>query len=240
MHALIGTSGFSFDEWKGIFYPPEVRASDRLDYYATRLPAVEINNTFYRMPRPEMLAGWNGRVPSAFRFAIKAPRRITHQQRLKGAEQTLAQLMDACGVLGEKLGPVLFQLPPFFKKDTGVLREFLSVVQRGRAAFEFRHDSWFDDEVYEALGSAAAALVSGDPDDAPESLPLVPTASWGYLRLRASEYTEAALDVWAARIAQQPWSDVFVFFKHEVQGPAFAQALLKRFAASASAVPSST
>jgi uncharacterized protein YecE (DUF72 family) len=240
MQALVGTSGFSFDEWKGVFYPPELRAKERLDFYATRLPAVEINNTFYRMPRSEMLAGWNGRVPPRFRFAIKAPRRITHQQRLKGAEQSLAQLMDACGVLGDKLGPILFQLPPFFKKDMGVLREFLGVVRGARAAFEFRHASWFDDDVYEALGSGGAALVSGDPDDAPESLPLVPTAKWGYLRLRAPEYSDAALDSWGARIAQQPWDEVFVFFKHEVQGPAFAQALQQRLATSSSAVPDST
>jgi uncharacterized protein YecE (DUF72 family) len=240
MQTLVGTSGFSFDEWKGVFYPPELRARERLDFYASRLPAVEINNTFYRMPRAEMLAGWTERVPLGFRFAIKAPRRITHQQRLKGAEQSLAQLMDACAVLGDKLGPILFQLPPFFKKDTGVLREFLSVVHAGRAAFEFRHASWFDDEVYDVLGSGGAALVSGDPDDAPESLPLVPTANWGYLRLRAPEYSDAALDSWAARIAQQAWGEVFVFFKHEVQGPAFAEALLQRFAASSIPVPSGT
>jgi uncharacterized protein YecE (DUF72 family) len=240
MQALVGTSGFSFDEWKGVFYPPELRAGQRLDFYATRLPAVEINNTFYRMPRAEMLAGWNERVPPTFRFAIKAPRRITHQQRLKGAEQSLAQLADACGVLGEKLGPILFQLPPFFKKDLGVLREFLSVARGGRAAFEFRHASWFEEDVYDALRSGAAALVSGDPDDAPESLPLVPTASWGYLRLRAPAYSDAALDAWAARIAQQPWGEVFVFFKHEVQGPAFAQSLLQRLSATSSAVPRGT
>jgi len=228
MHALIGTSGFSFDEWKGVFYPSELRAGQRLEYYASRLPAVEINNTFYRMPRPEMLAGWNSRVPESFRFAVKAPRRITHQQRLKGAEQSLNELMSACAALGEKLGPVLFQLPPFFKKDVGCLREFLSVAQSGRPAFEFRHGSWFDDEVYETLGAAGAALVSGDPDDSPESLPLVATAGWGYLRLRAPEYDDAALDRWAERILQQPWSEAFVFFKHEVQGPAFARALLTR------------
>jgi uncharacterized protein YecE (DUF72 family) len=229
MHALVGTSGFSFDEWKGVFYPPELRAAERLEFYATRLPAVEINNTFYRMPRAEMLAGWNARVPGAFRFAIKAPRRITHQQRLKGAEESVRQLTSACGVLGDKLGPILFQLPPFLKKDAGALREFLSLVRGGRPAFEFRHPSWFDDEVYQALADAGAALVSGDPDDAPESLPLVPTAKWGYLRLRAPEYADDALDDWAARIAQQPWREVFVFFKHEVQGPAFARALLERF-----------
>lgn len=240
MHALVGTSGFSFDEWKGVFYPPELRSRERLDYYATRLPAVEINNTFYRMPRAEMLAGWSGRVPNAFRFAIKAPRRITHQQRLKGAEASIAQLMEACDVLGEKLGPILFQLPPFFKKELGVLREFLAVTRHRQPAFEFRHPSWFDDEVYETLGAAGAALVSGDPDDAPESLPLVPTAKWGYLRLRAAAYADTALDTWAARIAQQPWSEVFVFFKHEVQGPAFAQALLKRLASPSGTVPSST
>ena len=139
-------------------------------------------------------------------------------------------------MLGEKLGPILFQLPPFFKKDIGVLREFLSAVQGDRAAFEFRHASWFDQDVYDTLESGGAALVSGDPDDAPESLPLVPTASWGYLRLRAPEYCGAALDSWAARIAQQPWGEAFVFFKHEVQGPAFASALLQRLGASSSDV----
>ncbi len=190
---------------------------------------MEINNTFYRMPKPEMLAGWYDQVPESFRFAIKAPRRITHQLKLANAEAAVESLLLACEGLKNKCGPILFQLPPFFRKDVACLRAFLPLVKGRRVAFEFRHPTWFDEEVYAALREGDAALVSGDPDDSDESLPLVPTASFGYLRLRAAAYEPAALDAWAARIAAQPWSDVFVFLKHEVLGPKFAKELLTRF-----------
>jgi len=229
MRAWIGTSGFSYATWKGRFYPPDLASSGMLRFYSERLPAVEINNTFYRMPKTELLKGWSEQVPSGFSFALKAPRRITHQQRLRDAGDSVAYLFKAAAELGGKLGPVLFQLPPFFKKDVACLRDFLlHLPDDRRAAFEFRHASWFDDEVYEVLQSRGVALVGGDPDEAKTPLPLVKTASWGYLRLRSATYDDPALENWVERIAAQAWQEAFVFFKHETEGPSFAEFLLSR------------
>lgn len=232
MRLHVGTSGFSFAEWKGQFYPSNLPASQMLRFYSERLAAVEINSTFYRMPDAQTLASWSAQVPEGFRFAVKASRRITHQQKLKNSEATLEHLVEMCQALGQKLGPLLFQLPPSFKKDLPCLREFLKATTSCRAAFEFRHASWFDDEVYAALAEAGAALVAGDPDEESSlELPLIATSSWGYLRLRASTYPDALLQGWAERLASQPWAESFVFFKHEVEGPAFATKLREHFGA---------
>jgi uncharacterized protein YecE (DUF72 family) len=240
MHVRAGTSGFSYDEWKGVFYPDDISGGEMLAYYATRLPCVEINNTFYRMPKAEMVSAWGNRVPEAFRFAIKAPRRITHMQKLRGAEDSIEYLLKATSGLGEKLGSVLFQLPPFLKKDLPLLAEFLQKLPKSlRSAFEFRHVSWFADEVFDTLHAHDAALCTGDAEKSERSPPLVATASWGYLRLRADDYTDAALDAWAERIRSQPWSEVYAFLKHEVRGPELASALLGRLGAEPpSATPS--
>ncbi|MFI4970363.1 MAG: DUF72 domain-containing protein [Lysobacterales bacterium] len=226
---LAGASGYSFKEWKGSFYPETIRPDGMLAWYAGRLPTVEINNTFYQMPKATVLEVWAAATPAAFRFAIKAPRRITHEARLKAdaAADSVAYLYRTLETLGEKRGPVLFQLPPFLKKDLPRLSEFLHVLPADhRAAFEFRNDSWFDDEVYAALKQAGAALcLSERADNAPP--PLVETAPWGYVRLRLEEYSDADLAQWAKRIAATAWTDVHVYFMHEPTAPGYAQTLLR-------------
>jgi uncharacterized protein YecE (DUF72 family) len=223
VHVLSGTSGFSYDEWHGSFYPADLPASERLTYYSGRLASVEINNTFYQTPKAPLLERWRDAVGADFRFALKAPRRITHLQRLKGSADALAYFWNAASVLGEKLGPVLFQLPPFAKKDLPLLADFLASLPAGlRAAFEFRNPSWFDDEVYALLSSRGAALCAGDSDEDARSPPLVATTDFGYLRLRAPSYDAAGLRAWHARIAAQPWQRAYVYLKHEVLGPGYA------------------
>jgi uncharacterized protein YecE (DUF72 family) len=223
VRVLAGTSGFSYDEWHGSFYPAELPANARLTHYSSRLASVEINNTFYQTPKAELLERWRDAVGPDFRFALKAPRRITHLQRLKGSAESLGYFWTAAAVLGEKLGPVLFQLPPFAKKDLGVLGEFLAALPAGlRPAFEFRNPSWFDDDVYSLLSSHGAALCAGDSDEDARSPPLVATTDFGYLRLRAPSYDAAGLRTWRDRIAAQPWERAYVYLKHEVLGPAYA------------------
>jgi uncharacterized protein YecE (DUF72 family) len=237
MRLLVGTSGFSYREWRGSFYPAELREPDMLESYAARLDTVEINNTFYRMPQPALLAGWQSKVPATFCFALKAPRSLTHIARLKEAGALLQRFFGAATTLGPRLGPILFQLPPFLRKDAGVLREFLALLPaRGRAAFEFRHPSWFDAEVEQLLADAGAALVSGDPDEG-DALPLVPTAKFGYVRLRAPGYDVAALAAWQQRIEKQPWDEAYVYLKHEVLGPAYALGLAELWQGRAPLLP---
>jgi uncharacterized protein YecE (DUF72 family) len=229
MELLVGTSGFSYPEWRGSFYPQGLPAEDMLRSYSERLPSVEINNTFYRMPQPALLEGWNNKVQGGFTFALKAPRSITHVARLRDAADLVAHFLKVATTLGSRQGPILFQLPPFYKKDVAVLRDFLALLPAGvKAAFEFRHPTWFDDEVTTLLGDAKAALVAGDPDEG-EPLPLIATAPFGYLRLRAPSYDLSGLQSWQARIAAQPWEQAFVYLKHEVLGPAYAQALRALF-----------
>src|SRR5262252_7933757 len=183
MRVLAGTSGFSYKEWKGSFYPEDLPAAGMLAYYAERLPAVEINNTFYRMPKPALLEGWSAEVPEEFRFILKASQRITHFKRLKDAGSEVEYFFGVASTLGDRLGPALFQLPPNLKKDLPRLQAFLSILPAGRrAAFEFRHASWFEDDVFEALRAASAALCIAEDEEL--ATPLVPTAGWGYLRLR--------------------------------------------------------
>ena len=213
-----GTSGFSYREWKGSFYPEKLPANRMLEYYSRQLSSVEINSTFYRMPRAEMLEKWASQVPEDFAFVLKANRRITHMKRLKDAGEPLDHLVrTAAGGLGGRLGAILFQLPPYLRADVGRLRDFLSILpERERAAFEFRHESWFADEVYQALADRGAALVAADTGET--AAPVVETAGFGYARLRRPGYGEAELAEWAAALKRPRWRDVFVFFKHEDEG----------------------
>lgn len=222
MRILVGTSGYAFREWKGSFYPHDLQEADFLAHYATRLPAVEINNTFYRMPASGVVASWYEETPDGFIFALKASQRITHQQRLKDSLDSVAYLFKVAAILREKLGPVLFQLPPFMRKDTGRLRDFLAILpQDCRAVFEFRHESWLDSEVFATLTQAGAALCCGEP--LAKGTALLATTDWGYLRLDRANYTPRAMEELAEAIALQPWREAFVFFKDEGQGPALAQ-----------------
>ena len=230
MEILAGTSGFSYKEWKGRFYPEDLAADGMLSYYAGRLPAVEINNTFYRLPRESVVEAWAEQVPETFRFVIKASRRITHFKRLKGAEDETGYLLRTVGLLGERLGAVLFQLPPNMKQDLERLDAFLSGLgDPGRAAFEFRHASWFSEDTYECLRSHGTALCVADTDE--EDAAVVSTAPWGYLRLRKADYPESALADWADRVQGAGWERAFVFFKHEDDGagPEMAEGFLRRF-----------
>ena len=224
-----GASGYSFKEWKGTFYPEDMKPDAMLAYYAGRLPTVEINNTFYRMPKTNVLENWAATVPEGFRFAIKASRRITHMSRLRAesSADSLEYLYKNLDALGEKRGPVLFQLPPFFKKDLPRLAEFLALLPKGhRAAFEFRNESWFADDVYDSLQRAGASLVLSEREDnAPP--PLVETAPWGYVRLRLEDYSDNALQSWAQRLAATGWREVYAYFMHEPTAPAYAQTLMK-------------
>jgi uncharacterized protein YecE (DUF72 family) len=233
----VGTSGYSYKEWKGSFYPEKLPAKEMLGYYAQRFRTVEINNTFYRMPEPSVLEAWANQVPGHFRFVLKAPQDITHRKRLKDAGELVAALVASTAVLKERLGPLLFQLPPNFGKDVPRLRDFLALVPKGtRVAFEFRHAAWFDDEVFGLLRDRGAALCVADADDDLE-VPFVATADWGYLRLRRAAYDAKTLATWAKRIRDQKWTDAFVFFKHEDAGtgPRFAAGLLESLAEDAGA-----
>jgi uncharacterized protein YecE (DUF72 family) len=228
MHIRIGTSGFSYKEWKGSFYPEDLPASEMLRHYAAKFSSVEINNTFYRMPSASVLASWAEQVPDGFTFALKASQRITHRSRLKDSADSVEFFFRVAATLGDRLGPVLFQLPPNLKRDLPRLRDFLPLLPAGsRAAFEFRHESWFDEEVYAALREARAALCVAEDENL--ATPLVPTTSWGYLRLRRQDYGPDSLTEWRDRILAQPWSETFVFFKHEdeARGPLFADGLAK-------------
>ena len=224
-----GASGYAFKEWKGSFYPEKLQPDAMLAWYAERLPSVEINNTFYQMPKTTVLGHWAEVTPEQFRFAIKASRRITHDGRLKAdaVAESVAYLYKNLSTLGAKRGPVLFQLPPFLKKDLPRLAEFLQVLPEGhRATFEFRHDSWFDDEVYSALQAADAALcLSEREDNAPP--PLVETTAWGYLRLRLEHYSEDDLAQWVRHLAATQWKEVHAYFMHEPTAPEYAATLLR-------------
>jgi uncharacterized protein YecE (DUF72 family) len=226
---LAGASGYSFKEWKGTFYPEKMKPEEMLPYYAARLPTVEINNTFYRMPQTSMLENWAQITPEGFRFAIKAPRRITHISRLKAdsAADSVNYLYGNLAALGPKRGPVLFQLPPNLKKDVPRLDAFLALLPPDhRAAFEFRNETWFDDDVYSALKAAGAALVLSEREDnAPP--PLVETAPWGYVRLRLENYSDDDLRKWAEKLAGTAWKESHVYFMHEPTAPAYAQALMQ-------------
>ncbi|QEL16020.1 DUF72 domain-containing protein [Limnoglobus roseus] len=227
MNFHVGTSGYSYPAWKGSFYPEKLPAKQFLRYYGEQFRAVESNSTFRGMPKPSVLETWAATVPTDFRFALKAPQRITHFQRLNNSAESVAELFDVAATLKDRLGPVLFQLPPNFKKDADRLRGFLALLPAGkRVAFEFRHQSWFDDEVLGLLRGHGAALCLAEAEDELD-IPFVATADWGYLRLRLPDYTDAELKAWVTRLRQQKWQDVFVFFKHEDEGK--GPQLAKRF-----------
>jgi uncharacterized protein YecE (DUF72 family) len=225
---LAGASGYSFKEWCGPFYPEKTKPADMLPFYSQRLPTVEINNTFYRMPRTTMLEEWVKCTPDGFRFAIKSPRRITHMARIKAesSADSVAFLYNNLASLHGKRGPVLFQLPPNLKKDLPRLVEFLTLLPKDHnAAFEFRNDTWFDDEVYAALKGAGASLCHSEREDnAPP--PLVETAPWGYVRLRLETYSDDDLRQWAARLAATKWDETYVYFMHEPTAPEYARKLM--------------
>ena len=225
----VGTSGYNYAEWKGTFYPAGLPASKMLAYYVERLSTVEINATFYRMPNARTLAAWGDVAPAGFTFVLKAPQRITHLARLRDVDEPLRYFCDTARTLGDKLGPVLFQLPPNFRKAADRLADLLAQIPPGlRVAFEFRHASWFDEEVYGMLRARNAALCIAETEDG--ATPSVATADWGYLRLRGVEYADDDLARWLATIRRigAGWRDAFVFFKHEEAGtgPALARRLV--------------
>jgi uncharacterized protein YecE (DUF72 family) len=224
----VGTSGWNYAEWKGSFYPADMKPAAMLPYYAARFGTVEVNATFYRMPTPKTVGGWAAAVPPEFTFVLKAPQRITHFARLRDVDDSVRLFSDVARGLGARLGPLLFQLPPNFKKDVPRLGDVLYMVPPElRMAWEFRHDSWFADDVYERLRARNAALTIVEDEAA--TTPAVATADWGYFRLRAVDYTDARLRGWidTIRTVGAGWRDAFVFFKHEERGtgPALAQRL---------------
>ena len=212
VRVAVGTSGYAYKEWKGTFYPEKLPQDQMLRYYGEQFSTVEINNTFYRMPSEKVVLNWASQVPDAFQFV--------------GEE--LGYFLKTSSALGPKLGPTLFQLPPNFKKDVARLEAFLALLpKRWRAAVEFRHLSWYDEDVFTALRNHGVALCGADTDEGEASV--VVTADWGYLRLRRAQYGEADLAGWAQRVLAQPWQEAFVFFKHEDAGtgPAFARQFMQ-------------
>jgi uncharacterized protein YecE (DUF72 family) len=233
----VGTSGYSYKEWKGSFYPADLPVTKMLRFYGERFDTVEINYTFQGIPRASVLESWAAAVPVGFQFALKAPMQITHRRRLNDAGEAVAQWFEVAGVLKERLGPMLFQLPPNLAKDVSRLRDFLALLPSGgRAAFEFRHPSWFDDAIFAVLRDHGVALCLAEVEDDLD-VPFVATADWGYLRLRRPDYGPRELSSWARRIREQDWRDAFVFFKHEDQGR--GPRLAKRFLGSSAKVSAS-
>jgi uncharacterized protein YecE (DUF72 family) len=224
----VGTSGFSYKEWLGRFYPEKLPAAEMLRYYAQHFRTVEINNTFYRMPAESMLEGWSQQAPENFTFTLKAPRRITHDKRLREIDSDVAEFARRAGVLGNKLGVLLFQLPPNLKKDLVRLQNLLSLVPKERrTALEFRNDSWQDQEVYDMLRANGAMLCVTDTDEG--DTPFVSTSDCGYVRLRRTHYDDAELGAWAERIAAQPLVRTYVYFMHEDEalGTQFGRRMLE-------------
>jgi uncharacterized protein YecE (DUF72 family) len=230
---IAGTSGYAFKEWKGPFYPADLADDAMLSFYASRFPSVEINNTFYRLPKEHVLQEWAAQVPDQFTFAIKASQRITHHARLKPECASAVEfLLKNTATLGAKLGPILFQLPPNLKKDLDRLRVFVDTLPEGRRyTLEFRHESWFEDPVFDALRARDISVcITEQPEFAS---PIVATASWGYARLHRFDYDAASLAAWAQRLAAQPWSEAFVYFKHdegEGSGPPAVDGFVAAFA----------
>jgi uncharacterized protein YecE (DUF72 family) len=229
MEILAGTSGYSYKEWLGSFYPPKLPAAKMLGHYAGRLPTVEINNTFYQMPKAALLDSWMAQVPESFRFSVKASRRITHIKRLADVGTETGYFLETVARLGPRLGAVLFQLPPYQRRDLARLGDFLAQLPAGTpAALEFRNASWFDDEVYALLAQRGCALCASDTEETGEP-PLPETAPMAYLRLRRQDYDDAALAHWLGRLRAGRWERAFVYFKHEDEatGPRLAARFLE-------------
>src|SRR5438874_707348 len=219
MNIWVGTSGFQYAEWKGTFYPEDLPAAKMLPFYAERLSSTEINYTFRRIPSAKTIQGWWETTPERFKFSLKAPQKITHFAKLRGCGDTLRYFCQVISDLEAKLGVVLFQLPPAFKKDAALLGDFLKEMPPGmRAAFEFRHASWFDDEIFGLLKDKNIALCVADSETL--AAPMVATADYGYLRLRREDYQAEDVARWAHRVWKEKdtWSDAFVYFKHEESG----------------------
>jgi uncharacterized protein YecE (DUF72 family) len=225
MEIYVGTSGYAYKEWKGKFYPEKISSKEMLHFYSGRLNTVEINNTFYRMPKESVLRSWAEQVPSNFFFALKAPQVITHLKHLRNVSKETEYLFRTLPLLDRKLGPVLFQFPKSFRVDLPVLEDFLGLIPGDRAcAFEFRNPSWYSDEILDLLRERGSSLCIADTDEDPANV-IIRTASWGYLRLRRSDYTDADLSKWMERILSQKWERAFIFFKHEednASGPEMA------------------
>ncbi len=233
MKLRAGTSGYAFKEWKGSFYPDDLKDDAMLGFYASKFPTVEINNTFYRLPKEHVLLDWASQVPSEFTFAIKASQRITHHARLKAECASAVEfLLKNTASLGPKLGPILFQLPPNLKKDLARLQAFLSLLPADRRyTMEFRHETWFTDDVYDALRARDIPLCIIEQPEF--SSPVVATATWGYVRLHRFDYDAPTLATWAARIREQAWSESYVYFKHdegEGSGPPAVDGFVKALA----------
>ena len=218
MTLYVGTSGYSYKEWKGSFYPANLQPKDMLSYYAERFKAVELNNTFYRLPKPNMIESWKAQVPEDFRFTMKASQGITHFRRLKDATAATRSMLKTMSMMENRLGAVLFRMPEDFEKNLGRLETFLQgLPAEAPAVFEFRHASWFDDEVLALLRSQNRVLCVSDRDEMPLDH-IDKTADWGYVRLRRVNYSESELKTWLKRIKAQKWKDTYVFFKHEDEG----------------------
>jgi uncharacterized protein YecE (DUF72 family) len=218
MNFWIGTSGFQYSEWKGNFYPEDLPTAKMLSFYAEQFATTEINYTFHRIPAQKTIENWKAQTPERFRFALKAPQKITHWSKLRDCSDTLEYFCKVVTHLGERLGPILFQLPPTFKKDADVLSAFLRELPSMRAAFEFRHESWFDDEIFDLLHSRNIALCIADTDTI--ATPKKITADYGYLRLRREDYSEEDVKRWSEFVRERNtnWTDAFVYFKHEESG----------------------
>jgi uncharacterized protein YecE (DUF72 family) len=218
MRFFVGTSGYSYKEWKGSFYPEKLPQSEMLGYYAQRFSTVEVNNTFYRMPNPTVLESWAAQVPAEFRFVLKAPQLITHFKRLNGVEEAIDSFLRTASVLKQRLGSLLFQLPPNFKKDISRLDGFLDLIKGGPSiAFEFRHESWLENDVFALLRANNCALCVADSEELPAAR-LVNTANWGFVRLRRARYPKPQLVKWIDAMNAQQWKGAYVFFKHEDTG----------------------
>ncbi|MFZ0452760.1 MAG: DUF72 domain-containing protein [Ignavibacteriaceae bacterium] len=228
MKLYVGTSGYSYKEWKGSFYPEEIKPDKMLEFYSEQFSTVEINNTFYRVPQRSVLETWRQQVPEDFRFSIKAPQRITHMKKLKDVDEDIRYFIDIIISLGNKLGIVLFQFPPYFRKNLELLKNFTNLLPKNiTAAFEFRHESWFGDDLYSFLNEKSFPLCLSETDKEPD-IGITGTASKGYLRLRKSDYSKKEIKNWHDKIKRQNWETVFVFFRHEdeAKGPKFARQLI--------------
>lgn len=244
----VGTSGFQYPEWKGTFYPETLSTAKMLPFYASHFSTTEINYSFYRIPSEKTLTNWSAGTPAQFRFSMKAPQEITHVRKLRDCAEVLDRFCKVLKALETKLGPVLFQLPPFLRNDIALLKDFLATLPAGvRGTFEFRHASWFNDETFAALKSRNVALCIADTEKS--TTPIVTTADFGYFRLRNPAYKKSDITRWAKEITkcQDSWKETYVYFRHEETGtgPKFAQQLLdepgiKRFASATLSNPSAS